>query len=108
MKRALAGLALLALGGSSFAQDAESRYQAANEAARTGDLLRAIGGYREIAAGGDESASLYWNWAQVAAQRGALGEALWALLRGRAIEPRDSRLGEEIDRLREAASLDPA
>jgi Bacterial SH3 domain len=109
MKGVLAGVAaLVALGGSGFAQDAESRFQAANEAARAGDLPRAIEGYRELATGGDESASLYWNWAQVAAQRGTLGEGLWALLRGRAVEPHDSRLGQEIDRLREAASLDPA
>jgi hypothetical protein len=99
---------LVAIGGTGSAQDAESRFRAANEAARTGDLLRAIEGYRELATAGHESASLYWNWAQVAAARGALGEGLWALLRGRTVEPHDARLGQEIDRLRQAASLDPA
>jgi len=108
MKGALAGLALLALGGSSVAQDSESRYQAANEAARTGDLLRAIEGYREIAAGGDESASLYWNWAQAASSRGDQGEALWALLRARELDPGDRAVRRDVEAVRESLNLDPA
>jgi hypothetical protein len=107
MRRALAALLLL-VAATITAQDADGRFRAANEAARAGDLLRAVEEYRAVAVAGGESASLYWNWAQVASRRGALGEALWALLRGRAVEPGDGRLGREIERLREAASLQPA
>jgi hypothetical protein len=95
--------ALLAL-----AAPASERFREANEAARGGDLPKAIAGYAEVAASGAESASLYWNWSQAAAARGAPGESLWALLRARELEPGDKALGREIERVREGANLDPA
>jgi hypothetical protein len=87
-------------GGDSFRQAAE--------AMRGGDFPRATVLYREIAASGRESASLYWNWAQAAAARGSHGEALWAMLRAREVEPGDRAIPREIERLREASNLDPA
>lgn len=89
-------------------EPAPTRFRAANEAARQGDYPRAIAGYTELAASGAESASLYWNWSQAAASRGATGESLWALLRARELEPGDRALGREIERVREGANLDPA
>jgi hypothetical protein len=88
--------------------DPDERFRAANEAARGEDYPAAIALYRELAAGGHEGASLYWNWGQAALARGSHGESLWALLRGRELEPGDGRLAAEIDRVREAASLEPA
>jgi hypothetical protein len=90
------------------AADGEALFRQANDAALAGDLPKAIAGYRDVAASGVESASLYWNWAQAAAARGETGEAMWALLRGRAVEPGDGAVAREIERLREAANLDPA
>jgi hypothetical protein len=84
------------------------RFREANEAARVGDYPRAIAAYAELARSGAESASLYWNWAQAAAARGATGEALWGLLRARELEPSDRAVARELGRLREAANLDPA
>ncbi len=55
-----------------------------------------------------ESASLYWNWAQAATARGAQGEALWALLRARELDPGDRAVVRDVERLREALNLDPA
>ncbi len=98
----LVALALAATGAP------DARFREANRLVRGGDAVAAMAIYRELATGGLESASLYWNWAQAAAARGELGQALWALQRGREIEPWDTRLGEEIEQLREAASLDPA
>jgi hypothetical protein len=95
--------ALLAL-----AAHAPERFREANDAARGGDLPKAIGGYADVAASGAESASLYWNWSQAAAARGAPGEALWALLRARELDPGDKALSREIERVREGANLDPA
>jgi hypothetical protein len=80
----------------------------AGERARAGDFPAAIAIYRELAAGGAESASLYWNWAQAAAARGNVGEALWALLRARELDPGDRAVARDIERLRESASLDRA
>lgn len=90
------------------AMPVEERFRAANELARSGDFPKAIGGYSAIAAASDETASLYWNWAQAAAARGAQGEALWALLRARELDPGDRAVSREIDRLREALNLDRA
>lgn len=84
------------------------RFREANEAARGGDYPKAIAGYAELAASGAESASLYWNWAQAAAARGATGEALWGLLRARELEPGDAAVAREIGRVMEAANLDAA
>jgi SH3 domain-containing protein len=84
------------------------RFQEAGEAIRAGDYVKGTAIYRELAASGSESASLYWNWAQAASARGAVGEALWALVRGRELEPGDAAVRREVERLREAANLDPA
>jgi hypothetical protein len=86
----------------------EARFRAANELTRSGDFPKAIAGYEALAAAGDESASLYWNWAQAAAARGAQGEALWALLRARELDPGDRAVSRDVARVREALNLDPA
>jgi len=83
-------------------------FRAANDLARRADFLKASAAYEELARSGRESASLYWNWAQVAAARGATGEALWALLRARELDPGDRAVGRDIERLREGANLDRA
>ena len=88
--------------------DPAARFREGNELFRTGDYPRAIETYRAVAATGAESASLYWNWAQAALARNNTGEALWALLRAREIEPGDRAVSREIERLRESANLDPA
>jgi hypothetical protein len=90
------------------AQTPAERFREAGEKARTGDTPKALAIYRDLAASGVESASLYWNWAQAAEARGAMGEALWALLRAREIAPGDRAVSREIERLREGANLDPA
>jgi hypothetical protein len=86
----------------------QEQFRAANEAVRGGDLPKGIASYAALAADDGESASLYWNWSQAAAARGTPGEALWALLRARELEPADRALGREIERLRESANLDAA
>jgi len=100
----LAALLLPALAGA----EPGARFKEGNDLFRAGDYPKAIEAYREVAAAGAESASLYWNWAQAAQARGQTGEALWALLRARDVEPGDRALGREIERLREAANLDAA
>lgn len=87
---------------------ADERFRAANEATRAGDYPRALAAYAGLAASGDESASLYWNWAQAASARGAQGEALWALLRARELDPADRAVARDVPRVREALNLDPA
>src|SRR5262245_11191345 len=106
----LAGLGLALVLGAPLAAapSAEERFREAGELARGGDSLRAIALYRELAASGLESASLYWNWAQVASARGAAGEALWALLRARELAPGEASIRREIERLRGMANLDAA
>jgi hypothetical protein len=86
----------------------DGAFDEANAKARAGDYPKAIAAYQSVAAAGGESASLYWNWAQSAAARGTPGEALWALLRAREIEPGDRAVSREIDRLRQAVNLDAA
>jgi hypothetical protein len=86
----------------------DERFRQANELARAGDYPKAIALYGELAAAGAESASLYWNWGQAAAARGATGEAFWAQLRARELAPGDRAVAREIERLREVANLDPA
>lgn len=107
---ALLGFVALGAGpdGALAASDPDESFREAGEAVRGGDFPRAEALYRELAASGAESASLYWNWAQAASARGATGEALWALMRGREVEPGDAAVRREIERLREAANLDPA
>jgi hypothetical protein len=101
-------LALLAVTGPARAETPAERFRAAGEQLRGGDAPKAIAIYRDLAASGVESASLYWNWAQAASARGEIGEALWAMLRAREIDPGDRALPREIQRLREAANLDSA
>jgi len=96
-----------ALAASTTAPPAE-RFREANELVRAGDYPRAIEAYDGLARGGSESASLYWNWAQAATARGAHGEALWALLRARELDPADRAVARDVDRLRQALNLDPA
>jgi hypothetical protein len=84
------------------------RFREAGELLRQGDSVKATAIYRELATSGAESGSLYWNWAQAVASRGETGEALWAALRARELDPADRALPREIQRLREAANLDPA
>ena len=108
----MVGLALAgAASGSAqaLAQGAgDARFREANGLARSGDYPKAIALYSDLAAGGTESASLYWNWAQASRARGASGEALWALLRGRELEPGDPALGRVIEEVRAELSLDAA
>jgi hypothetical protein len=84
------------------------RFAAANDLARRGDLPRAIATYGALLGEGHETAALDWNWAQAARARGAWGEALWALLRARELDPGDAAVRREIEEVREAANLDPA
>lgn len=86
----------------------EQRFREAGGLVRGGDVLKAVTVYRELASSGVESASLYWNWSQAASIRGEVGEALWAALRARELDPGDRAVAREIQRLREAANLDPA
>jgi hypothetical protein len=104
------GLALLALAvaGLALAAPADGRFREANDLARAGDYPKAIALYGGLATSGQESASLYWNWAQAAIARGAQGEALWALLRARELDPGDRAVVRDVERLREALNLDPA
>jgi hypothetical protein len=101
-------LLLLAVAGPALAAPADGRFREANDLVRAGDYPKAIALYGELAASGQESASLYWNWAQAASSRGAQGEALWALLRARELDPGDRAVRREVDRLREALNLDRA
>jgi hypothetical protein len=108
---AVAGIAAVVLAAAPFARaaaPAADRFRAANERARAADYPKAIAAYAELARSGAESASLYWNWAQAAAASGAQGEALWALLRARELEPGDRAVSREVERLREALNLDRA
>jgi hypothetical protein len=100
----LAGLGPPALAAGSPAE----RFRQANELVRGGDYPKGIALYEELVASGVESASLYWNWAQAAAARGDQGEALWALLRARELDPSDRAVLRELERLREGANLDRA
>jgi len=87
---------------------ADDRFREANDFARAGDYPRAIAIYGELTRSGSESATLYWNWAQAATARGAHGEALWALLRARELDPADRAVVRDVERLRESLNLDPA
>jgi hypothetical protein len=100
--------AALALAVSVRADPADERFAEANGFARGGDYPKAIALYVDLAASGHETASLYWNWAQAATARGAAGEALWALLRARELDPGDRAVARDVDRLRESLNLDPA
>jgi hypothetical protein len=98
----------LLLCAAALVADPAERFREANDLVRAGDYPRAIAIYGEIARSGSESASLYWNWAQAATARGARGEALWALLRARELDPGDRSVSRDLERLRESLNLDPA
>jgi tetratricopeptide (TPR) repeat protein len=102
----VAALALAA--ASAGAGPSEDRFREANDLVRAGDYPRAVAIYGELARAGAESATLYWNWAQAASARGAHGEALWALLRARELDPGDRAVARDVERLREALNLDRA
>jgi hypothetical protein len=105
-----AGLALVAaaLAAPLLSAPADDRFREATDLVRAGDYPKALALYGALAASGEESASLYWNWAQAAAARGAQGEALWALLRARELDPGDRAVTRDVERLRETLNLDPA
>ncbi len=69
---ALAVLAIAAA-GPALTAPADDRFREANDLVRSGDYPKAIALYGELAASGQESASLYWNWAQAATARGGAG-----------------------------------
>jgi hypothetical protein len=104
-------LALL-LGGSlavaSASAGVNDAFHQANELARQGDYPKAIAGWQALAREGHATASLYWNWARAAEARGSLGEALWAQLQARELDPGDVAVEREVDRLRSNLNLDPA
>jgi hypothetical protein len=107
--RALAAVFLaVPLAGFAQAQPVDERFRAANDLARAADYPKAAAAYEAIAAAGSESASLYWNWAQSARARGALGEALWALLRARELEPGDAAVLRAAAEIAAELKLDPA
>jgi hypothetical protein len=108
VSRAAGLLAVLALAAPLAAAPGDDRFRAANELARGGDYPKAMAGYAGLARSGEESASLYWNWAQAAAASGAAGEALWSMLRARELDPGDRAVSREVERLREALNLDRA
>ncbi len=108
MNAARLGLLAAALASPLLAAPAAERFRQANDLVRSGDYPKATAVYGELAASGQESASLYWNWAQAATARGASGEALWALLRARELDPGDRAVARDVERLRESLNLDPA
>jgi hypothetical protein len=99
---------LLTAASAGAAGPPEDPFRQANDLVRAGDYPRAIVLYGELARSGSESATLYWNWAQAATARGAHGEALWALLRARELDPGDRAVVRDVERLRQALNLDPA
>ena len=105
---AAAALAMLLVAAGAMAATPQDRFREATQHVQAGDVQKGVAIYRELAASGAESGSLYWNWAQAASSKGALGEALWALLRGREVEGADATVRREIERLRQAANLDTA
>lgn len=106
--RTLFLLGVLLAGAAKAAAPAGDSFREANDLVRAGDYPRAIALYAELARSGGESATLYWNWAQAATARGAHGEALWALLRARELDPGDRAVVRDVERLRQALNLDPA
>jgi tetratricopeptide (TPR) repeat protein len=108
VKAARLALLAIAIARPSLADPSADRFREANDLVRAGDYPKAVALYQRLASSGQESASLYWNWAQAAAARGAQGEALWALLRARELDPGDRAVARDVQRLREALNLDRA
>lgn len=108
MRRLAVATAVASVATWAFADTWEDRFRAATAAVRAGDALGGILVFRELAAEGVATPSLYWNWAQAAALRGQVGEAVWALLRCRQLDPRDPVVGRELERLRQLANLSAA
>ncbi len=108
MRRSAVPLVVALTAALAVAETPEERFRAATAAVRGGDAAAGIRAFRELAAAGVASPSLYWNWAQAAAARGHLGEAVWALLRCRQLDPGDGSVARELQRLRHLASLSPA
>ena len=106
--QALAIVALCLASVTAAAKPPVERFHAAVERARAGDYPAATALFDSLARAGFETSALDWNRAEVAAARGAPGEALWALLRARELDPGDLAVGREIERLREGANLDRA
>jgi hypothetical protein len=104
----LAAAVVLAASPARAAGTPAQRFREANELVRSGDYPKGTAIYEELAASGVESASLFWNWAQAANARGAQGEALWALLQARELDPADRAVLRDIERLREGVNLDHA
>lgn len=86
----------LAVPAALTADTAQERFRQANEHVRAGDYPRAVSAYAALARAGEESATLYWNWAQAATAQGAHGEALWALLRARELDPADRAVVRDV------------
>jgi hypothetical protein len=108
IRRVLPVVVALALLGPLAVASSDERFNEATNLVRAGDYPAAMALYEELAADGHESPSLYWNWGQAALARGAHGEALWALLRARELDPGDRAVRRETERIREALNLDPA
>ncbi len=108
MRRLAVALIAAVAATSAPAETAEERFRAATSAVRSGDAPAGVRLFRELASTGVASPSLYWNWAQAAAARGHLGEAVWALLRCRQLDPGDGSVARELHRLRQLANLSPA
>ena len=108
MRQLLIALAVTLTVPAVLADTADERFRAATAAVRSGDAPAGIRAFREVAAEGVASPSLYWNWAQAATARGHVGEAVWALRRCRQLDPGDGSVARELHRLRQLANLSPA
>lgn len=108
MRGLAASVAVFLVAGWAAADPSAERFRAATAAVRGGDAAAGIRTFRALAAEGVESPTLYWNWAQAAAMRGEVGEAVWALLRCRILSPGDASVERELARLRQLAQLTPA
>ncbi len=108
MRRLIVALMVPLVANWVVAETPQERFRAATAAVRGGDAPGGIRAFRELAAAGVASPSLYWNWAQAAAVRGHAGEAVWALLRCRQLDPGDSSVARELHRVRQLAGLSPS
>lgn len=107
MNRALLGTLVLVAAVGARAAD-EERWRVAVGAIRDGDPVAGVRTLWELAGEEMTSPSLFWNWAQAAAARGEVGEAIWALLRCQELDPGDPAARRELERLRQIAQLSPA